>query len=146
MEKNYAIVDKAKVARLQTHKRKLKLIQMEEKETISEFTTRIARLVNQVKAWGETVTEQYVVAKILCYLTLRFDNVVVVIKELKDLVITSKEGLQSSLEAHEQRMKESNIHKTKVKISLQASLNERDKKAKRKWLMNKGGRNFQNLG
>lgn len=40
------------MVRLQTYKRHLELIQMEEKETISEFTTRISRLVNQVKACG----------------------------------------------------------------------------------------------
>ena len=49
-EKMYAGDDKAKVVRLQTHKRQLEFIQIEEKETIFEFTTRIAILVNQVKA------------------------------------------------------------------------------------------------
>lgn len=85
--------DKAKVVRLQTHKRQLKLIQMEEKEIINDFATRITRLVNQVKACGESITEQYVVAKILCSLTLRFDNIVVVIEESKDLAAMSKNEL-----------------------------------------------------
>ncbi|XP_050896242.1 uncharacterized protein LOC127102978 [Lathyrus oleraceus] len=74
---------------------------MEEKKTINYFKTRITRLVNQVKACGETITEQYVVAKILRSLTPRFDNIVVAIEESKDLVTMSKEELQSSLEAHE---------------------------------------------
>lgn len=43
-----------------------------------------------------------------------------------------KEGLHSSLEAREQRMEESNIDKAKSKITLQARVNERDKKAKGK--------------
>lgn len=85
LEKAYVGADKAEVVRLQTHKHQFKLIQMEEKETINDFTMRITRLVNQVKTCGETVTEQYVVAKILCSLTQRFDDVVVAIKELKDL-------------------------------------------------------------
>lgn len=49
--------DKAKVVRLKTHKRQLKLIQMKEKETINDFTARITRLVIQVKTCGETITE-----------------------------------------------------------------------------------------
>lgn len=77
---------------------------MGEKETIKDFMMRITRLLNQVKACGDTITENYVVTKSLCSLTSRFDNVVVAIEELKDLAMMSKEEMQSSLEAHEQRM------------------------------------------
>lgn len=80
------------------------MIQMEENDMINDFTTRITRLMNQVKACGEKVTEQYVVAKILCSLTSRFDNIVVTTEESKDLMKLSEEDLQSSLEAHEKRM------------------------------------------
>lgn len=74
--------------------------------TINDFTKRITRLANQVKACGETVTEQHVIAKILCSLTPRFYNVVVAVEELKDLATMSKEEFQISLEAYGQRMKE----------------------------------------
>lgn len=40
------ILEKTKVVRLQTNKCQIELIQMEEKETINDFTTRITRLVN----------------------------------------------------------------------------------------------------
>lgn len=73
------------MVRLQNHKHQLKLIQIEEKDTINEFTTRITRLVNQVKACGETVTQQYVVAKILHSSMPRFDNVVIKIEESEDI-------------------------------------------------------------
>ena len=78
------------MVRLKTQKRQLEFIQREENETINFFTTRITRLVNQVKVCGETVTEQYIVAKILRSLTPRFDNVVVIIKESKNLVTMRK--------------------------------------------------------
>lgn len=65
LEKTYAGANKEKVVRLQTHKRQLQLIQMEEKKTICEFTIRITILVNQVKACGQIIIEKYVVAKIL---------------------------------------------------------------------------------
>lgn len=64
---------------------------MEEKETISEFTTRITRLTNQVKTRGEIINERYVVGKILRSLTSRFDNIVVSIEESNDISTMSKE-------------------------------------------------------
>lgn len=76
--------------RLQTHERQLELIQMEEKETISEFTSRITRLINQVRLCRETITKQYVVDKILRSLTSRFGNVMVAIEESKKLSTVSK--------------------------------------------------------
>lgn len=128
--KAYAGTDKAKVVRLQTHKCQLELIQMKENETINNFTTRITRLVNKVKAFGEMITKQYVVAKLLRYLMRRFDNIVGAIEESKDLVMMRKEELQISLEEHEKIMDERNVDKAKAKIALQAHFNERDKKAK----------------
>lgn len=81
LEKAYAWADNTKVVRLQIRKRRLELIQIEEKKIINDFTTRITRLVNQVKSCREIVTEQYAIAKILCSLTPIFDNVIVEIEE-----------------------------------------------------------------
>ncbi|XP_050890122.1 uncharacterized protein LOC127095484 [Lathyrus oleraceus] len=106
---------------------------------------RITRLVNQVKECKETVMEQYVVAKILCYLTPRYDNVVVAIEESKDLVMMSKKELQSSIEAHEQRMEERNSDKENEDIALQARFNKKDKRLKGKWHVKSKG-NFHNFG
>ncbi|XP_050878162.1 uncharacterized protein LOC127081981 [Lathyrus oleraceus] len=118
---------------------------MVENETINDFTTRITRLVIQVKVCREVVIEQYVVTKILCFLTLRFDHVVMAIEESKDLATMSKEELQSSLEAHEQRMEERNNDKAKVEIALQACFNEKDKRSKEKRPMKSKG-NIRNFG
>lgn len=72
-----------------------------------------------MKACGETVMDQYVIAKTLCSLIPRFDNIVMEIEESKDLATMSKEELQSSLEAHEQMMEERNNDKAKTEITLQ---------------------------
>lgn len=69
----------------------------------------------------------------------KFDNIVVAIEESKDLPTMSKEELQISLEAHEQRMKERNIDKAKAKIALQARFNEKDRRSKGKWSMKSNG-------
>ena len=56
-EKAYAGAGKAKVVRLQTHKRQFELLQMEDKETINDYVTRVTRLGNQMKSCGEAVPE-----------------------------------------------------------------------------------------
>ncbi|XP_058783965.1 uncharacterized protein LOC131658716 [Vicia villosa] len=87
----------------------------------------------KAKSCGETILEQNVVSKILRPLTSRFDNIVVAIEESKDLTSLGKDELQSSLEAHEQRMDERGSDKSKTEIALQARFNERSKGSKGKW-------------
>lgn len=79
-------------------------------------------------------------------LTSIFNNVVVAIEEYKDLSTISKEKLQSSLEAHEQRMEEWNVDKAKDEIALQVCFIGKDKKVKEKWSMNRGRGNYHNNG
>lgn len=52
------------MARLQTNKRQLELIHMKEKENISQYVTRITRLVNHIKIRGESIGEHIVANKI----------------------------------------------------------------------------------
>ncbi|XP_050918413.1 uncharacterized protein LOC127135821 [Lathyrus oleraceus] len=130
LEKAYDGAVKAKVVRLQTYKRQFELTQMEDKETINDYITCITRLVNQIKSCGETILEQNVVLKVWCSLTPRFDNIVVAIEESKDLTTLSKDELQISLEAHEQRMDERGADKSKAEIALQARFNEKNKRSK----------------
>ncbi|XP_050902007.1 uncharacterized protein LOC127109385 [Lathyrus oleraceus] len=118
---------------------------MEDKETINDYITCITRLVNQIKSCGKTILDQNVVSKVLHSLTSRFDNIVVAIEESKDLTILSKDELQSSLEAHEQRMDERGTDKAKAEITLQACFNEKNKRSKGKFAA-RGKSNFQNFG
>lgn len=101
--------------------------------------------MNQIKSCGETTVEQNVVSKILRSLTPRFNNIVVALEESKDLSSLSKEGLQSSLVAHEQRMDERGNDKAKSEIALQARLHEKSKRSERKGHP-RGKSNFQNFG
>ncbi|XP_050914572.1 uncharacterized protein LOC127129430 [Lathyrus oleraceus] len=122
-----------------------KLLQMEEKETVNDYVTRVTRLVNQMKSCGEAVSEQNIVSKVLRSLTPRFDNIVVAIEESKDLNTMTKDELQSSLEAHEQMMDERGNDKAKAEVALQARLNEKNKRSKGKW-SSRSKKNFQNFG
>ncbi|XP_004496842.1 uncharacterized protein [Cicer arietinum] len=97
-----------------------------------------------MKSCGEAVSEQNFVSKVLRSLTPRFDNIVVAIEEAKDLKTMTKDELQSSLEAHEQRMDERGNDKAKAEVALQARFNEKNKKSKGKW-PSRGKKNFQNF-
>lgn len=52
LEKSYTGAEKEKVVRLQTHKRHMELIRVDEKESISDYVTIITILVNQNKTCG----------------------------------------------------------------------------------------------
>ncbi|GAU25949.1 hypothetical protein TSUD_16870 [Trifolium subterraneum] len=110
---------KVKEVRLQTFKRQYDLIQMEEIETIGDYFTKVTKLVNQIKNYGEVIETKFVVSKILRSLTPRFDHVVAAIEESKRMSEISKEELLGSLESHEQRMNERKAAKGKSEVALQ---------------------------
>jgi hypothetical protein len=58
-------------------------------------------IVNLMKNCGENISDQMVVEKVLRSLSPKFDFIVVVIQEAKDVKTMKIEELQSSLEAHE---------------------------------------------
>ena len=87
--------------RLQTHKRTYELLQMEDNESITDFFTRVTKLVNQIKIYGEVLTSRSVVSKIFRSLAPKFDHVVVAIEESKYLSKLTKEELQGTLESNE---------------------------------------------
>ena len=74
-----------KEVRLQTHKRTYELLQMEDSESITDFFTKVTKLVNQIKVYGEVLTSRSIVEKILSSLAPKFDHAVVAIEESKDL-------------------------------------------------------------
>ena len=102
-----------KRGRLQTHKKQYELIQIEDKVSLSDFFTRISKLVNLMKQCGETLANQGMLEKKLRYLSPIFDHivVVVVIEESKDLNSMTIDHLQGSLEARAQRMNERGAEK-----------------------------------
>ena len=56
---------------------------MKECESIKDFHSRVAEIVNQIKVTGETIDETKIVERILRSLTPKFEHVVAVIEEPK---------------------------------------------------------------
>ncbi|GAU20588.1 hypothetical protein TSUD_297610 [Trifolium subterraneum] len=141
LEKAYGGATKVKInVRLQTYKRQFELLQMEEKESVGDFVTRVTKLVNLMKGCGETMSAQSLVDKILRSLTPRFD-IVVAIEESKDLSSTTIEEIQGILEASKQKLNE-RLENGKNEVALQAQ-NNQAKKGKGKWSRNRGRGGYQ---
>ena len=109
--KCYGGAEKLKKVKLQTSRRQYELMQMEEQEMVGSYFARVQALTNQMKIYGEKVTDTMIVEKILRTLTQKFDHIVVAVEESRDLESLKVEDLQSTLEAHEQRLIERNAEK-----------------------------------
>ncbi|CAN0920234.1 Retrovirus-related Pol polyprotein from transposon TNT 1-94 [Linum grandiflorum] len=116
---------------------------MKEGESIKDFHSRVAEIVNQIKVTGETIDEKKIVERILRSLTPKFEHVVAVIEETKDLAKLSMTELMGSLVAHEQRLSRFNnqpleqAFQSKVDIKGDTSSNQEQRR--------RGG-NFQRKG
>ncbi|KAG4939192.1 hypothetical protein JHK84_045388 [Glycine max] len=65
-----------------------------------------------MKAYGENMTNEMILDKILCKMIPRFDHIVVAIKESKNVESMKIEELHGSLEAHEMRLEERSSEKS----------------------------------
>ena len=57
-----------------------------------------------MKSYGETITEQRICEKILASLPPKFDTIVIIVEEFKDLSTLSIHKLMGSLKTHEQKL------------------------------------------
>lgn len=93
--------------KLQTLRREFETLFMKGNESIQEFFSRISVTINNMRIFGEEISDQKIVEKILRSLPPKFDHVVTAIEESKDLTTYSLNELMGSLLAHEERMNRS---------------------------------------
>jgi gag-polypeptide of LTR copia-type len=72
-----------------------------EKETLKEYFSKVIELVNQIKSLSEKLDDKAVCEKILISLSLKYNNIAVIIKETIDLSTLSVNDLMGFLEMHE---------------------------------------------
>ncbi|KAG4148749.1 hypothetical protein ERO13_D05G303150v2, partial [Gossypium hirsutum] len=70
-------------------------------EFINEYHNKLSKLVNQMKAHGDTINDCGLVDKILIGLMENFDPMVAVIEETMDLSTMIVQGLVGSLRSYE---------------------------------------------
>ncbi|KAK2378279.1 hypothetical protein QL285_078848 [Trifolium repens] len=109
-----------KKVKLQSLRKQYENLNMKNNEKVSEYISRMIVITNEMKACGETLSEQVIIEKVLRSLTPQFDYIVVAIEHSKDLETMRIEELQSSLEAHELRLTERTSER-EVEQALKAS-------------------------
>ncbi|XP_045817143.1 uncharacterized protein LOC123910135 [Trifolium pratense] len=95
---------KVRTVKLQSLKRDYENERMKENESLNEYFNGLSELVNQMKSHGDKIDDRRIVDKILISLTEKFDPMVTVIEETKDLSTMSVQGLMGSLRSYEQRL------------------------------------------
>lgn len=74
---------------------------MKDSESISNFHTRVSTLVNQLRINRESMEEHMIVEKMLRSLPTKFDPIVIVIEEAKDLTKMIVDVFMGSHQTHE---------------------------------------------
>lgn len=111
------------------------MIQMEPTQKVADYFTRILSITNLMKGCGEKLDDQMIMEKILRSLSPRFDYIVCVIEESKNLEDLKIEELQGSLEAHEQMLNDRDTERS-TNQALQAHSSKG--KGRGKWSTDKG--------
>ena len=81
---------------------------MKDSDSVDQFLNQVMNVVNQIRSYGDDLTDQKVVEKILRSLPRKFAAFVVAIEESKDLTILSIDELMGSHLSHESRMNRNN--------------------------------------
>ena len=114
-------------------KRQFEGLKMREIESIKEFSSNIAKLVNQMRLLGEDIQESRVVEKVLVSLPEKFKNKICSLEDSKDCTQLSLQELINALQAVEQKAQVKKLllqvsrENFGVKISLRRTMEAEEK-------------------
>ena len=92
---------KVRSINLRTLKREFQNLKMTESEIIDEYCTRVMDIGNEMRNHSDTTSDQQVVEKILISVTEKYEYIVAITEETKDLSKLSIKELVGSFRAHE---------------------------------------------
>jgi hypothetical protein len=93
-----------KTVKVQNLRRDFENMKMKDSELVDSFMTQVMNVVNQLRKYGEDLSNKRVNQKVLIYFPNMFESVVVPIDEFKDISLMHIDELIGSLIAHESRM------------------------------------------
>nr|GEW41050.1 retrovirus-related Pol polyprotein from transposon TNT 1-94 [Tanacetum cinerariifolium] len=77
---------------------------MKENESLNDYSSRLTDLINQIKSYDDEIEDQRIIEKIIISIPEKFDPIIAVIENTKDLKTLGIQELLSSLKSYEQRM------------------------------------------
>ncbi|KAE8726088.1 Detected protein of unknown function [Hibiscus syriacus] len=92
---------KVMVVKLQALRNQFETLFMKNNETVHDFLSRVTTITSKMKAYGEQITDETIVSKVLRSLPSKFDHVFIAIEESKDFYAFSFDELMGSLQSHE---------------------------------------------
>ena len=95
--------EKVRTINLQTLRREFQNLKMIESEIIDEYCTRVMNIVNEMRNHSDRNADQQVVEKILISVTEKYEYIVAIPEETKDLSKLSMKERVGSFCAHEKR-------------------------------------------
>ena len=128
LQKEFQGSEKVTAIKLRTLWTNFDNLSMKETERVRDFFSKIAEIVNLIRSCGDSVEEKKIVDKILRVLPQKFQHVVTVIEESKDLSQLTMYELMGSLEAHENRM--ARYTDESLEQALQSKMNVTESKSK----------------
>ncbi|GJR57044.1 hypothetical protein Tco_1499206 [Tanacetum coccineum] len=100
--------DKKVIAvKMQFLRRNFETLGMQKNEKVQEYLSRVSGIMNHMKSFSESLSNETIVCKVLRSLPPKFDHVVAVIEESNDLSAYTFDELMGSLLAHEDRLSRS---------------------------------------
>lgn len=90
--------------KLQTLRREYENLKMKDSEKMNDYFSRVMEIVNQIRIYGDSISDEKIVQKVLISLPSKYDASIAAIEESKDLSTLSLVELMGSLESHEQRL------------------------------------------
>ncbi|XP_062085823.1 uncharacterized protein LOC133791932 [Humulus lupulus] len=119
---------KVHTVKLQKLRRDFENLKMKDNETAKDYYSRIKEIVNKIGAYGEIIYDKKIVEKILISCTEKYDAIISVIEETKDIDTLSPTELIGSLEAYESRREKHSENSTEN--AFQSKINSQSKKFK----------------
>ncbi|XP_020410674.1 uncharacterized protein LOC109946643 [Prunus persica] len=104
--------DHVRSVKLQNLRREFEYTRMHDSESLSTYLTRLNDLINQMKTYGEVLSNERLVQKVLISLSKVYDPICLVIENTKSLETVELQEVIAILKSQEQRFELHNVDAT----------------------------------